>query len=183
MAMLRFPTIRSLFEAFPTAADDIAVPAGDDDCIALLQALTAQEAWHPAVSLCAYILPRREAVWWGCQSLRAARRLEPEEDAILEAAEEWVRQPDEARRRLALDLGTRSDAGLPGTWMAFAAGWSGGSIVPPDYAPVRPPPEQTARCVRAGLMIAIAQMPQAEVPGAVGLCITRGIALAVAGTP
>lgn len=181
--MLRFPTLRSLYDAFPTAAGDVAAPVSDLGSIALLQDLAAAEAWQEAVSLCAYLLPRREAVWWGSQSLRAARRLEEAEFALLDAAEDWVRQPDEDHRRIALHCGSTADAGLPAAWMALAAGWSGGSVVPAEYAPVRPPPEQTARCVRAGLMIAIALMPAEAVKAALEPCFARGVALATAGTP
>ncbi|MCG5233954.1 DUF6931 family protein [Xanthobacter oligotrophicus] len=172
---LRFPVLRGLYEAFPTAVDDVGIPAGDDDCLDLLGSLATAAAWTAAISLCAYILPRREAVWWGCQSLRAMQPPSPHEAVILEVAEAWVRRPDEPQRRAALDLGTQSDASLPATWMAFAAAWSGGSIVPPEYACVPAPPEQTARSVRAGLMIAVAQLPEDLARDILKPCMDAGI--------
>ena len=178
MALLRFPAVRDLFDAFPTAPGDVGIPVGDEPSLERLRSLTTQEAWAPAVSFCAYLLPRREAVWWGCQSLRSMQpRLSPEEAASLDAAEAWVRQPDETTRRAALDLGTRADAGLPAIWMALAAGWSGGSIVPPEYPYVRPPPEQTARAVRSGLLMAMCGIPAENVGKAVAPCIENAIAL------
>lgn len=181
MAALRFPTLRGLYDAFPTAVGDVGLPAGDEDCVALLRALAGREDWPAAVSLCAYILPRREAVWWGCRCLKG---LDPSvSDSQLEslhAAEAWARQPDEAHRRAALAVGGAGDASLPATWMALAAGWSGGSVVPPEYAAVRPPPEQTARCVRAGLLIAISQLPGETLRQKMNDYLERGIDLAMA---
>ena len=69
-------------------------------------------------------------------------------------------------------------AGQPATWMALAAGWSGGSIVAPDLGPVPAPPHQTARAVRAGLMIAMAQIPSENTAMLVKPCIKNCIELA-----
>jgi hypothetical protein len=181
MALLRFPTVRDLYAAFPTAQGDVGIPASDEPCVALLRSLMTQEAWAPAIAFCAYLLPRREAVWWGCQSLRSMRpQLSRAEIAALDAAEAWVHEPDETHRRAALDLHTRGDAGLPAIWMALAAGWSGGSIVPPEYPNVRAPPEQTARAVRSGLLIALCGIPAEDIGKAVTPCIENGIALVLA---
>lgn len=174
--LLRFPTLRSLYDAFPAAADDIGLAASDGDCLALVQSLAMQKAWIQAVSLCAYLLPRREAVWWGCQSLRA---LQPEipgpERQLLAAAEAWVRRPEEAERRAALAAGSDADGALPATWIALAAGWSGGSMVPPDLGFVRPPPEQTGRAVRAGLLMAMTRTSEKVWDQLMGPCIESGV--------
>jgi hypothetical protein len=168
MALLRFPTVRDLYDAFPTARDDVGVASSDEECLLLLRSLTMKEAWNSAVSLCAYLLPRREAVWWGCRSLRSMQpQLSRAEAAILDVAEAWVREPDEARRRKVLDLGTRADGRLPATWMALAAGWSSGSLLPPEHIHLRAPPEQTARAVRAGLLIALSQIPSEDLRQAI----------------
>ena len=178
MALLRFPRVRDLYDAFPAALDDVGIPASDEPCLAFLRSLITREAWNPAISFCAYMLPRREAVSWGCQSLRSMQpQLSQAEATTLNAAEAWAREPEENFRRAALELGTQGDAGLPAIWMALAAGWSGGSIVPPEYAHVRAPPEQTARAVRAGLMIAMSRISGEDIPKAVTPCIESGIHL------
>ena len=102
----------------------------------------------------------------------------PAELAALDAAEAWVREPEENFRRAALAVGNQSDGALPAVWMALAAGWSGGSIVPPEYSAVQAPPHQTARAVRTGLLIALSQMPAAEISRLVRPCIESGIELA-----
>ena len=70
MASLRFPTVSDLYGAFPTAKDDVGTDPGNEPPLTFLQSLVEKESWDKAVSFCAYLLPRREAVWWGCQSLR-----------------------------------------------------------------------------------------------------------------
>jgi hypothetical protein len=177
MPLLRFATVRDLYEAFETARDDIGVEASDEPSLAFLQSLAAAQAWDKAISFCAYLLPRRAAIWWGCQSLRRMTQLTPPEADILAVAEAWVREPEEERRRAALDLG-HGDPRLPATWMALAAGWSGGNIVPPQMGIVPAPPHQTARAVRAGLLMATAQIPAENFASVMQGCIDAGMQLA-----
>ena len=179
MPSLRFPTVSDLYEAFPEARDDVGADPGNEPPLTFLQSLLEQESWDKAVSFCAYLLPRREAVWWGCQSLRRVKaQFPPAELAALDAAEAWVREPEENFRRAALAVGNQNDGALPAVWMALAAGWSGGSILPPEYSAVQAPPHQTARAVRTGILIAMSQLPAAEIPRLIRPCIESGIELA-----
>ena len=182
MAGPRFPTVRDLYEAFPTAQDDIGMAVNDEPSLAFLKSLAASQIWDAAISFCAYLLPRREAVWWGCQSLRHMVDLAPHEEDILALAEAWVREPEEDSRRAALDYGSQADTQLPATWMALAAGWSGGSVVPTEMGIVPAAPHQTARAIRAGLMIAMTRVPNEEMANVMAPCVESGLALA-AGTP
>ena len=179
MASLRFLTVRDLYEAFPIAQDDVGAAPSDDPSLDFLRSLVTKAAWGPAVSFCAYLLPRREAVWWGCQTLR---RIQPQrsaaDNAAIGIAEDWVHEPEEDRRIAALQLGQQSDYRAPATWMALAAGWSGGSVAPGFTAPA--PPYQTARAIRAGLMIAMAEVPNTEMGKVLKPPLEEGIALAVA---
>jgi hypothetical protein len=180
MPAIRFATIADLYDTFPTAPADVGAPRSDTPSLTFLQSLVATGSWSPAVSFCAYLLPRREAVWWGCQSLRRMQpQRTPPEAAALAAAEAWVREPEEHLRRAALDRGTEGDAGWPATWMALAAGWSGGSIAAPEFGIVPVAPYQTARAIRAGLLIAMADIPSAETPELLKPCIEAAIDLAV----
>lgn len=182
MASLRFPTPRDLYDAFPTAADDVGAPPSDEPSLAFLQALTEDAAWDAALSFCAYLLPRREAVAWGSHALR---RMQPVltqlEIQALDAAEAWARDPEEERRREALRTGMRGDVRTASVWMALAAGWSGGNMMPPDLPAKPPAPHQTARAVRAGLLIAKSQLPQDVMPEAIQACLASGIKLATTG--
>ncbi len=183
MAGPRFPSLAGLYEAFPSAVADIGLPASAADCVQVLADLAREEAWPAAISLAAYLLSRRDAVAWGCQSLRrfsGARPVPPPgAEQALKVAEAWAARPEEGLRRLALDLGTKADAGEPETWMALAAGWSGGSIGPPEFPHLRAPPEQTARAVRTGLFLVLAQLPPGAAAAPCGACIAQASNLAL----
>jgi hypothetical protein len=61
--------------------------------------------------------------------------------------------------------------------MALAAGWSGGSAVPPERGNFPAPPDQTARALRAGLLIALAGISKAESAELLRSCLNDGIGL------
>jgi len=179
MAATRFVTVRDLYESFPLAQSDVGVEVNDDPALEFLRKLVKQQNWRAAVSYCAYLLPRREAVWWGCQSLRRLERhLAPKESSALDLAEAWVRDPEDDQRRAALDCGGQADYRAPATWMALAAGWSGGSIVPPHLGTAPAAPDQTARAIRAGLMIAMSCVPNGELDKLMNVCLEDGMKLA-----
>jgi Family of unknown function (DUF6931) len=180
MATIRFATVRDLYAAFPDAQDDVGAEPCDEPALDFLKRLVAEEKWEAAVSYCCYLLPRREAVWWGCQSLRRIQpHRAPKDGTALDLAEAWVREPEERNRRAALDFGTEADHRAPATWMALAAGWSGGSVVPPELGVAYAPPYQTARAIRAGLMIAMSYVATEDIPRLMKPCIESGIVLAV----
>jgi hypothetical protein len=173
----RFHTVRDLYESFASAAGDVGAPCSEMPALSFLEEALAAEAFSTALSFSAYLLPRREAVWWGAYSLRRMMRRVPGEHA-LDAAEAWVRRPEEPERREALRVGLESDGCLPATWIALAAGWSGGSLVPPQAGHVAAWPIQTPKAVRAALMIVLSQMPE-ELRGRLfSPCIRHALALA-----
>jgi hypothetical protein len=179
MASLRFGSVQDLYEAFPTAQDDVGLPPSNEQPLAFLQQLMSKELWSEAVSFCAYLLPRREAIWWGCESLRRIQRqFLPEELAALDLAETWVHEPEDPQRRQALAFGIHGNPALPATWLAMATGWSGGSIAPPEIGMVPAPPYQTARAIRTGLLMAMSVLPSDNTPRVMTACIESGIALA-----
>src|ERR1700684_4393145 len=97
MSRIRFTTARSVFETFPELARKTTVAATDDPAIVFLQNLSANRKFEDAVAFCAHLLPRREAVWWGCGSLRSFLHDTPQSQvAGLVAAETWVQQPTDA---------------------------------------------------------------------------------------
>jgi hypothetical protein len=70
------------------------------------------------------------------------------------------------------------DARSPATWVALAAGWSGGSVVPDDmgYAPADP--EQTAKAVRVALFIALSRLEDDAKHRVMTSCLQDGIQFA-----
>ena len=171
-------TARQVFEAFPIAAADIEIEPKDETPLDFARKLCPGARFEAIVYL-AYLLPRREAVWWGCQCVRAIGGNKAD-DALL-AAEAWVRDPDETRRRAALNLGWTRNARLATTWLALAAGQSGGSIAAEDAPHVPAPPQATALDVKAAVILAIAQSPPAGQLAWLSACVEAGIRFAEGG--
>ena len=91
---------------------------------ALLDQLCRMDLVREAVRLLAYALPEREAVWWGCMCVAHAACPSAAERAALDAAEAWVRCPDEAAARQAAWAAAACGHHLAGAWPALAAYWS-----------------------------------------------------------
>ena len=133
MKQVRFSTVQDLFEAYPTSSEDVGKGDPNMQSLDFLRQLVDTQDWEPAISLCAYLLPRREAVAWGCRSLRRmVDHFDASEDRAIAYAEEWAAEPEEWRRTRALALGNRNNRRAATTWLALAAGWSGGSVMPPN---------------------------------------------------
>lgn len=159
MARTRFTIARDVFETFPGVASIIRTPPVDEPPLVFLRALLAGPTPEDAVAFAAFVLGRREAVWWAAQSVRLFGRVVPgQEDALLLAAEGWVREPEDACRREALRLGMAGDPQLAATWLALAAGWSGGSIAPTNHGHVAAAPEMTPKAVRTAILVGLARV-------------------------
>jgi len=191
---LRFTSAGQIFETFPTASRTIATPPGDEPPLAFLRRLADSKRPFDALVFGAYLLPRREAVWWACQCVRAISGEAPP-DAALKAAEAWVRDPEEATRRAALELGNAGDKARASTWLARGAGWSGGSISPVDpppliatqpgiaLRPVNAAPHMTAKALIAALDFALAGAGAIPRPLWIAACAQSCIRFAEGGEP
>lgn len=154
---LRFEAANDLFESIPEIAEDVTARPDGEDAITFVSKLTASETPEEAVTFCAYALPRRHAVWWGHECLsRVKDLLSPEDTHMLTLAAAWVAEPDEDRRRAALAAASEVENPTAGTWIAYAAGWSGGSMVGPELPEVPPPAHLTAKAVNAGVLTILA---------------------------
>jgi hypothetical protein len=179
MNRIRFASIRALFESFPEALENIRVEPTDEPPVAFLTRLAAAGKPDHAVEVCAYLLPRREAVWWGCASVRSLLGGRLGDTAGLVAAEAWVQEPSEENRLAALDIGTKGASNEPLTWLALAAGWSSGTFAPTPF-PI--PPFMTSRAVRISLLISMQNVTPEERPKLLQSCLAQGIRLAETGS-
>lgn len=178
MSSLRFATAQALFDAFPEVVEKVgAAPTTDQSPIDFLKALIANNRLPDAVTFCAYLLPRREAVWWACKSTKILSDEISAEGPTLRATEAWVYQPDEERRQAALDLGTKGHSSDPTTWLALAAGWSGGLLAYGSPAP----PYMTARAVRVAILTCLPKTPKRTRAERLTRCVQEGIKLAEVG--
>ena len=89
---VRFSSARQIFESFPTAAGDIEGRPLDETPLDFARTLISKGKRFEAIAFSAYLLPRREAVWWGCQCLRALGAAG--DNIALAASEAWVRDPE-----------------------------------------------------------------------------------------
>lgn len=159
MSQVRFNSVQDLFEAYPTAIKDVGEVEVGMRSLDFLRSLIDRRDWQHAISFCAYLLPRRAAVAWGCRSVRRmVERFDASEERAIGFAEAWAEEPGEATRGKALAIGNINDHNAPTTWLALAAGWSGGSVVPPEFDPIEAKPEQTARAVRVALFVALSRL-------------------------
>lgn len=150
---VRFAAARGVFYAFPDLRR--LAPPPQDDCAPLEYArrLLASAHANQAIAFLAYLLPRREALWWARQCVVALMGPSAE-DAALQAADLWIRDPDEYSRCAALEIGNSSEPGAATTWLARAAAWSGGSMCPPEVKPLPAPPTACAQAVNAAIVMA-----------------------------
>lgn len=153
MSRLRFETAADLYDAFPTARGDVGVEASFEPSLDFIQSLIAADHFRAGFAFCAYLLPRRQAVRWGCECLRQSKGLRRDEEIYVAAAEAWVHAPEEPNRLRALELGSKGNVRRSGTWACLAAAWAGGAIPASGQNPVPAPPQSTAQAIRVALIL------------------------------
>jgi hypothetical protein len=179
VSRIRFTTARQVFEAFSSAAVRIDHQGAEAAPLDFLRQLIVRGHRFDAITFSAFVLPRREAVWWGCQCLRALR--DGKSDDALAAAEAWVRDPDDGPRRAALAVSEAGDKRLPASWLAMAAGQSGGNVAPEGAPPRVPPPHMTGVAVKAGVILGITEKAARDQPAWTIACAEAAIRFAEGG--
>jgi hypothetical protein len=117
--------------------------------------LIDNELYHDAIRFLALALPKREAIWWGCSSVRETLgdRLAKEAMIGLEAAEKWVKEPTEENRRAARIAAEQAGFDHPTGCVALAA-FCTGNLAEPN-APVKQPEDfLTAQAVSGAVLLA-----------------------------
>jgi hypothetical protein len=179
---IRFASAHGVFEAFPDLSHVMTSPAGEIAPLAHARALRTSTRPSDAILFISHLLPRREAVWWAIQCVRALTARD-DADAALRASETWVRTPEDDNRRAALTIANDSDRRNPTTWLAFAVGWSGGSMVPPDQNPTPPPAGACAMAVNTAIMMAVAAGDPRAIVERIRVCADAGARFAGGGEP
>ncbi|MCW6506728.1 DUF6931 family protein [Lichenifustis flavocetrariae] len=178
---MRFNTDRALFDAFPSARDHVKTEPTGGTPAAFLKLLLDCHSFDEAISFCAYLLPRREAVAWGCRCLRSNLRDGASSHAAspaLLAAEAWAEAPSEERRRTAHACWEKGDKESPASWLALGAAWSGASVAPDTPNPMPAAPHLTATMVRVALILLLHPIPKIGKPNVAREWIADGSRIA-----
>jgi hypothetical protein len=149
-----------------------------------LNILQAAGQYTDAIRFLAHALPKREAVWWACVCARQALEGEERSQAgqALERAEQWVREPNEANRRLTNPAAEAAGFETPAGWAAVAAFWSGGSLTPPDSPAVAPAEDLTAKAVAGGVLLAAVAFEPEKAKEHYRSFLAQGVDIANGGT-
>jgi hypothetical protein len=177
---IRFSAARDVFEAFPDLRQIVPSPTDNAGPMDYARQLLNSPNRAQAVAFLSYLLPRREAVWWARQCVSANLGPKAEVDPALQAADNWVRAPEEENRQAALAVGSAGDQHRATTWLALAAAWSGGSMCPPDVKPMAAPPFACAKAVNAAIVLSMIGEPSA-VNDRLKACAEAGIRFAEGG--
>jgi len=178
MSGIRFATAQALFEAYPELLRKIGADPSDQFPMDFLKTLASEGRVEDAVTFCAYLLPRREAVWWACGCEKALLRgMAQDRAAGRLAAEAWVCEPDDEHRQAALHVGTKGDGNDASTWLALAAGWAGGFLLSGPHRKIPMPQYMTARAARTAVLISALKVSRDERPARLKACIADGMRL------
>jgi hypothetical protein len=177
---IRFATARSVFDTFSDLSHVAPPPRAAAEPLDYARALIGSPNPNDAIIFIAHLLPRREAVWWGLECVRGLLGAGAEDQA-LRAAEAWVRAPEEGTRRAALAAYGAGHQRAPTTWLAFAAGWSGGSVTPSDKDPLPAPPAACPMGVNTAVMLAACAGDPLGVIDRVKACAEAGVRFANGG--
>jgi hypothetical protein len=128
-----------------------------------LDLLIDKQHFADASRFLAHSMPKREAVWWACLCTRPERgaTLPPPMVAALQAAEAWVADPTDEKRRAAFAAAQAAGSGNPVGLLGVAIFFSGGSLAPAEYQAVPPPEHLTASmAANAVILVAVAEPPK-----------------------
>lgn len=152
--------------------------------VQFLDMLIEGEYYTDATRFLAHALPKREATWWACVCTRSSLKdkLSPELEHALAIAEQWVYEPTDDHRKLALPAAEATNYTSPASLAAAAAGWSGGSLTP-DGSPVVPPPEElTGHAVFGAVMLSGASAEPEKINETYRRYLEQGIDIAKGGS-
>jgi hypothetical protein len=142
-----------------------------------LDLLIARRLHADAVRFLAHLLPKREAVWWAASCAREAAGAEvaPAIEAALSKTESWVVDPGEENRRAAMAAAEAAEFGTPAGCAALAAFLSGGSLGPPEVAPIVPKDQLCAQAVSGAILLAAVVKEPDRAPEKLARFLERGL--------
>ncbi|MGY0218915.1 DUF6931 family protein [Endozoicomonadaceae bacterium StTr2] len=126
---------------------------------AFIAGLLQQKLTEECIAFLAVALPPRESLYWAiCCFDSMPRQREEDIQHAFAAARSWVNQPCEATRRHAGKMARKAGLKTPEGWLAQAAFWSGGSILPADKPFVAPPEGVYSKAVNSALKLLVGHL-------------------------
>ena len=181
---IRFADASDVFAAFPRLETLAARPAGPTEPLAHARDLIASPRPVGALVFLAHVLPRREAVWWGCQCVEAILG-DAARDEGFGLATQWVRDPSEELRRQALAFWEANSkytpTPFPTPYLVRAVAFSGGSLLAPDQLPTPSAPDDCALSVNAAIVMATTSVSPVLILPWMRACAEAGVAFAAGG--
>ena len=118
--------------------------------------LVEKELFQDALRMVAYLLPRREAIGWGCLCVRHILPNPQEKPlpVVQTAAERWVAGPYEETRWAAKQAADTEDPKSLSGLLALAVFLAGPSMAPPNLQAVPPPPHACSEIVASVVFLA-----------------------------
>lgn len=154
---MRFATARDVLLAYPKMQIGFQSALDDTPADSYLERLLADGKSGDAIAFTAHLLPRREAVWWAARCVRMEPgAFDPKEEAVIAAAELWVKEPSDESRRRVMAMADKIDVERAAGWVGRAAGWSGGALVDTGTEKVMSEPHMSHAAARAAVLMAFA---------------------------
>ncbi|WP_425229583.1 DUF6931 family protein [Sphingomonas sp.] len=138
-------------------ADDDALPADGVTPEQHFRAMREQLDRGGAVRFLGHALPRLEALAWAARVLESeahGRELKRADRQALDFSLRWLGDPSDQCRRAAKDAADAAGDKSPERLLAYGVFFSGGSIAPPDLAPIPPQPQLAGQFAASAIEVA-----------------------------
>jgi len=155
--------LRQLCQRAKVEAEAMALLTDDSTTKEFITLLVEKKLFRDAIRLVACMLPKREAVGWGCLCVRHAQSLVPDKPLppVHSVVERWVSAPNEDNRWAAKQAADQNDPKTPSGLLAMAVFFAGPTMAPPNLQAVPPPDNATAELVGNVIILAgVLQQPQ-----------------------
>jgi len=173
-------TSAEVLQALPRMSDEARAQLQPDINVrAYVDKLCGAGMYVDVVDVLAQLLPKPYAVAWGYECLLdMAQQVEPDpsERAALSVVKRWLSDPSEDNRRAAVELADRLGMKGAGAWLAAAAGWTSGYMLPAGQPEVPAAPTLTADAVATALKLA-AVRDAGQFDARLQACVQRAFAV------
>jgi hypothetical protein len=139
-----------------TLSKDIASDQISGDDLSFLNFLVKKSYYVDAINFVSHALDPFILIEWGFTCV-SATDLNSENNMIRQMILEWLKTPDDTKRRAIQKQGKDLDTINPYYWLSWGVFWSGGSIVEPDMSSVFPQEGLLAHAISGAVMLAAVQ--------------------------